>query len=88
MPRTDPPLPQTSPAERHSLEHSPGYMQNPYAADGTAAQRAQWEGQGAGLTGEEEEGMMEQAKAWLSGAGEGLKRAEERAWKWANSAGK
>ena len=88
MPRTDHPLPQTSPAERHSLEHPPGYMQNPYAADGTAAQRAQWEGQGAGLAGEEGEGAMGQAKAWLAGAGEGLKRAEEKAWRLVNSAGK
>jgi len=84
MPRTDPPLPQTSPAEQHNLEHPPGYMQNPYATDGTAVQRARAELAGE----EEEEGVMGQAKAWLSGAGEGLKRAEERAWSWVNSAGK
>ena len=88
MPRTDPPLPQTSPTERQILEHPPGYMQNPYAADGTSEQRARWEGQGTGLAGEEGEGAMGQAKAWLTGAGEGLKRAEERVWKLVNSAGK
>ena len=88
MPRTDPPLPQTSPAEQHSIEHPPGYMQNPYAADATAAQRAGWEGRGAGLAGEEGEGAMGQAKTWLAEAGEGLKRAEEKAWRWVNSAGK
>lgn len=82
MPRTDPPLPQTSPAEtgaeRHSLEHPPGYVQNPYASDRTAAQRAQFQGSG------EEEGVLGQAKKWMESAGEGLKKAEENAWRWVN----
>jgi hypothetical protein len=40
------------------------------------------------LASEEDEGVMGQAKAWLAGAGEGLKRAEEKAWRWVNNAGK
>lgn len=88
MPRTDAPLAQPSPAEagaplRHGLEHPPGYVQNPYAADGTAAQRARLQAaQEEG--GEGEDGVLGQAKRWVESAGEGLKRAEESAWKWVN----
>ncbi|KAF1985241.1 hypothetical protein K402DRAFT_455219 [Aulographum hederae CBS 113979] len=46
-PTTLPLGPVASPTEagtdqRHSIEHPPGYVQNPYAADGTAEQRARY----------------------------------------------
>lgn len=66
---------------RASLEHPPGYVQNPYAADGTAADRARL-GEAARQA-HEEEGVIGSVKGWVQGAGETLGKLEGEAWKWA-----
>lgn len=90
-------MPQTSPYEtgrvdlsgeskRRSLEHPPGYVQNPYAADGTAQDRARFEH--ANQQASEEEGVLGTVKSYLGGAGSALKKAEESAWDFAKGLGK
>lgn len=71
---------------RRSLEHPPGYVQNPYAADGTAQDRARFEH--AQREASEEEGVMGTVKSYLGGAGSALKKAEESAWGFAKGFGK
>ncbi|KAF2092333.1 hypothetical protein K490DRAFT_61771 [Saccharata proteae CBS 121410] len=61
-------------------EHPPGYVQNPYAGDGTAAQRARLEDVKAQEEGEGE-GVWGSVKGVLGRMGEGLKKGEEEAWK-------
>lgn len=75
-----------STGDRRSLEHPPGYVQNPYAADGTAQDRARFEH--AQREASEEEGVMGTVKSYLGGAGSALKKAEESAWGFAKGLGK
>jgi len=85
------PIAQFSPAEtgsgerRHSLEHPPGYQQNPYAQDGSAQDRARFEN--AALEAKQEEGVLGSVKAWAGYAGESLKKGEEAAWKFIQEKG-
>ncbi|GME25247.1 uncharacterized protein LTHEOB_12682 [Neofusicoccum parvum] len=62
-----------------SLEHPPGYVQNPYAADGTAAQRAALED--ARERDRAEEGVWGGIKAVAGKVGESLKKADQEAWR-------
>ncbi|QDS73544.1 hypothetical protein FKW77_000347 [Venturia effusa] len=71
---------------RRSLEHPPGYVQNPYAADGTAQDRMRFEQ--AQQEASEEEGVAGTVKNLLSGAGSALKKAEESAWGFAKGLGR
>lgn len=66
-------------SSRRSLEHPPGYTQNPYAADGTADHRARVEANEQRER--EEEGMMGQVRGILGSLGQGLQKAEEGVWK-------
>jgi len=70
---------------RPSLEHPPGYVQNPYAADGSASDRAKFEDTARRAS--EEEGVLGTVKSYLGGVGVGLKKAEEEAWKLAKGLG-
>jgi len=85
------PLAQYSPVERgiseerRSLEHPPGYIQNPYAADGTANDRVRFAE--ADMKAKEEEGVLDSVKGWIGGVGEMAKKAEDGAWKWAQGKG-
>jgi len=72
------------PLRRHSLEHPPSYIQNPYS-DGDAASR---ERRQSLIDNENREGKNEwwsAAKGWVEGAGERLAEAEKGVWRWANS---
>jgi len=60
-------------------------VQNPYAADGTANDRVRFAE--AGREAREEEGVLGSVKGWVGGVGEGLKKAEEAAWKYAKGKG-
>jgi hypothetical protein len=64
-----------------SLEHPPGYVQNPYAADGTVSDRVKFDE--AGDRASEEEGVMGTVKNLVQGAGKTLEKLEDEAWKWA-----
>ncbi|KAL1639286.1 hypothetical protein SLS58_008128 [Diplodia intermedia] len=61
-----------------SLEHPPGYVQNQYP-DGTAAQRAALEA--AAARDREEGGVWGTVKGLAATVGEGLKKADQEAWK-------
>ncbi|KAF2433235.1 hypothetical protein EJ08DRAFT_708701 [Tothia fuscella] len=92
-----PPLAQFSPAEagagagadggseRRSLEHPPGYVQNPYAVDGTAQDRARFES--AHQEAREEEGVMGMVRGFVGRAGSVAKGLEEGAWKFIDGKG-
>jgi hypothetical protein len=67
------------------LEHPPGYVQNPYAADGTVHDRVRFEH--ANQQASEEEGIFGTVKSYLGGAGSALKKAEESAWNMAKEFG-
>ncbi|KAF2139632.1 uncharacterized protein K452DRAFT_289632 [Aplosporella prunicola CBS 121167] len=71
--------------QRRSLEHPPGYVQNPYAADGTAEQRARMEA--AAQQQQEEGGLWGSMRAAAAKVGEGLKKGEEEAWKLVGGSG-
>jgi hypothetical protein len=71
--------------ERRSLEHPPGYVQNPYAAEATPARRASISQ--AQQQQHEDEGVLGSVKGLIGSAGEGLKGLEEKAWKWAQGKG-
>jgi len=86
-----PPRPQHSPAEtctaqaetqRHSLEHPPGYAQNPYAA-GVATHHVQNESFMGTEMQASDDGVWGGVKNWAGGVGEKLAAAESQAWKWA-----
>lgn len=64
-----------------SLEHPPGYVQNPYSQDGSASDRARFEN--AAREARAEEGVVGQLKSALSGAGKKLTELETEAWRWA-----
>jgi hypothetical protein len=64
---------------RPSLEHPPGYQQNPLAADGTANERARFEE--AAMRASEEEGVMGAVRNYLATAGKKLENLESEAWK-------
>ncbi|KAK7523866.1 hypothetical protein IWZ03DRAFT_365743 [Phyllosticta citriasiana] len=73
-------------AQAQDLSHPPGYVQNPYAADGTAAQRERlvaaaeerrFDGENEGVG----SGLWGSVVAAASKVGEGLKRGEEEAWR-------
>lgn len=76
---------------RSSLEHPPGYQQNPYASNETAAQRAasqhevdrsnQWHRAGDPIDGTDEGNLWQTAKTWVYSAGEKLAEAEAQVWK-------
>ncbi|KIW06398.1 uncharacterized protein PV09_02851 [Verruconis gallopava] len=66
---------------RASLEHPPGYQQNPYAADGTPNDRERFAE--AARQAQEEEGIMGSVMNALSSAGRRLSELEDEAWKWA-----
>ncbi|KAF9636828.1 hypothetical protein BFW01_g7724 [Lasiodiplodia theobromae] len=68
-----------------SLEHPPGYVQNPYV-DGTAAQRAAMED--AAAREREEGGMWGTVKGFAASVGQQLKKADQEAWKLVGNAGK
>jgi len=66
----------TQTQERRSLEHPPGYVQDPYAAaDGSMGRRRQLE------DAREEEGVGGAIWGALGRAGEMLKEAEEAVWR-------
>jgi hypothetical protein len=83
---------QHSPAERgtaqsethpHSLEHPPGYAQNPYAA-GSVGHHLQNESfTGGEAQAGSDDGVWGDVKNWAGGVGEKLAAAESQAWKWA-----
>ncbi|TKA74809.1 hypothetical protein B0A49_02600 [Cryomyces minteri] len=90
------PLPPAAQPTSTSLNHPPGYQQNPYAADGTSAQRASLEaahqrsnshpfdlaGVGGGTeVGEGVAGAWEEVKKWTSAAGKRASRIEEDVWR-------
>ncbi|OJD36208.1 uncharacterized protein BKCO1_1200026 [Diplodia corticola] len=68
-----------------SLEHPPGYVQNQYP-DGTAAQRAALEA--AAAREREEGGVWGTVKGLAATVGEGLKKADQEAWKLVGGSGK
>jgi hypothetical protein len=63
-------------SQRRSLEHPPGYSQNPYASDMSAGQRIALE---QGLGGEE--GMWDMTKKWARTAVEMASEAESAIWR-------
>jgi len=79
---------------RYSLEHPPGYVQNPYAADGTAEQRARLQdaaaresGGGGMVGGDGAAGIWDTLRKGAGEAGEWAKRMEEQAWSLAQGKG-
>jgi hypothetical protein len=68
-------------ARKPSLENPPGYVQNPYAQDGTPSDRAKFEDAARQAT--EEEGVVGTLRNVMAGAGKKLEEAEEAAWRWA-----
>ena len=65
---------------RHSIEHPPGYMQNPYAADGTPEQRARLH-----EVAEQErdnEGVLGNVRKVVGELGENIGKVENNVWKW------
>ena len=66
---------------RASLEHPPGYVQNPYAQDGTPSDRARFEE--AAREARDEEGVVGTLRNVMAGAGKKLEELEEEAWRWA-----
>ena len=70
--------------ERHSLEHPPSYVQNPYAADGTASERARLEAAAQNDTSDSVWGAVKSA------ANEATKYAQNvhnGAWQWIEGKG-
>lgn len=66
----------------HSIEHPPGYQQNPYAADGTAEDRARFAR--AQEEAKEQEGVMGSVRQWVGRASIVAKDLEDGAWKYFN----
>jgi hypothetical protein len=60
-------------------------MQNPYAADGTASDRARYAE--AEMKAKQDEGVLGSVKGWIGSVGELAKKAEEEAWKLARGPG-
>jgi hypothetical protein len=56
-------------------------VQNPYAADGTASDRARF-GEAARRA-SEDEGVVGTVRSLVQGAGKTLEKLEDEAWKWA-----
>jgi hypothetical protein len=84
-PQHSPAEPGTSQSEpqRHSLEHPPGYAQNPYAAGSAAYEPQNQSFTGSDTQDRSDDGMWGDVKSWAGGVGEKLAAAESQAWKWA-----
>ncbi|KAF2101367.1 hypothetical protein NA57DRAFT_53339 [Rhizodiscina lignyota] len=65
--------------ERHSLEHPPGYVQNPYASDGTAVERARLE---ATAMNDKNESVWGAVKSAATEVGKYAQKVEHDAWQW------
>lgn len=70
--------------QRHSLEHPPGYVQNPYAADGTANDRARYM---AAADGEEGDDIWSTMRSAAKQMGKYAQKVEKDAWEWIDTKG-
>jgi len=75
------PVEQGTDGERRSLEHPPGYVQNPYAADGTANDRVRFAE--ADREAKEEAGILGSVRGWVGGVANAAQKVEGDAWRWA-----
>lgn len=64
---------------RHSLEHPPGYQQNIYAQDGSAADRARLQ---AAAAEDEDDSLLGTLKSAANEAGKFAQKMEKDAWEW------
>lgn len=67
--------------QRHSLEHPPGYQQNIYAQDGSAADRARLQAAAAAEE-DADSGILGTLKNAANEAGKFLQKTEKDAWEW------